>query len=1178
MHSIFFEATAGAARGAVRWSSGKLLIGRASSHSSAGLRKSTIWCAALVTIASCCAAVILSGCGSIAGNSAVTTTGSLVASANALSFGTVTVGQTSSATVTLKNETTDSVQISSVSVTGPFSVPGQSSMPVTVAGGGTYTVSVQFSPTTAGAATGTLALTSNSSSATPTINLSGTGAAQAANAPGAMVSPAPGSVLSSSSQTFTWSAGSGVTGYQLWVGTTGVGSQNVGAYTEGAATGSTVSASVTGLPTQGATLYVRLLSEIQGSWQSADYTYTEASAIAAQTASLSGMSCASGTITGAGTVSCTVTLNAAAGAGGDSVDLSSNDSALTVPSSVTVAANATSATFTALATAVSSKQNATILATLDSSSANYELQLDPQPASGGTAALSLSASSLSFGDVTVNSQATPQFLTLTSSGTAPLTINSATVTGAGFTIAGQGFPVTLNPGNAVTLQVKFAPTATGAVTGSITIATNAPTNGTATIALTGTGSATTGVLSTLFCQSATIMGASSDACTVTLTAAAPVNGVTLNLSSSNTALTVPATVTIPAGSSSGFFMATATAVTSNQTANVIATAGPYTKVFAVQLEVEAPALSVSTTDLTFGDVNLNTPATQSVTLTSSGTSPLTINSAALTGTGFSMSGAAFPVTLNPGQSVSVQVQFDPTTSGAATGEITVVSNATINGTVVISLSGTGQSAAGELSGLTCANATITGAASDSCTVSLNGAAPSEGLVVALSSSSSAVTVPASVTVPSGARTATFTATAVAVTSAQTATLTATANGNTKVYSLQLSAQTVALSLSTNNLSFGDVDLNTSTSQSVTLTSSGTTALTISAAALSGNGFTMGGATFPLTLNPGQTATLQVTFDPTTAGAMTGTIVITSNATTNPTATISLSGTGDATTGALSAVSCATMSYSAAGTDACTVTLSAAAPTGGLAVALASNNSAVTVPASVTVSAGATTAPFTATVAAVTSTQTATLTATASGAAKTVVLQLTGGAPGLTLGSTTIAFGSVDLNTPATQTLTLTSSGGAPLIISAGTLTGTGFTMSGVTFPVTLNPGQAATLDLQFDPTAVGAETGLVTITSNDPTQGTVTIALSGTGVSTATYEVQLTWDAPTSTTDPAVGYNVYRSIGGGSYQLLNTSVNTPTSFTDATVLSGDSYNYEVTSVDASGVESAPSNVYTAAIP
>jgi hypothetical protein len=273
-----------------------------------------------------------------------------------------------------------------------------------------------------------------------------------------------------------------------------------------------------------------------------------------------------------------------------------------------------------------------------------------------------------------------------------------------------------------------------------------------------------------------------------------------------------------------------------------------------------------------------------------------------------------------------------------------------------------------------------------------------------------------------------------------------------------------------------------------------------------------------------------------------------------------------------------MSFSAAGTDACTVTLSAVAPTGGLVVTLASNNTAVTVPASVTVAAGATTAPFTATIAAVTSTQTATLTATASGAAKTAVLQLTGGSIGLTLGSTSVAFGNVNLNTPTTQTVTLTSSGTAAVTISAGTLTGTGFTMSGVTFPVTLSSGQSETLDLVFDPTTAGAATGLVTITSNATSGATATIALSGTGVSSASYEVQLTWDAPTETTDLAVGYNVYRSTGSGSYELLNTSVNTPTTYTDTTVASGSNYNYEVTSVDASGVESAPSNVYAATIP
>ncbi len=1172
MHSILYVPPAGSARGTFHASSGNRRPLQSGQHSR--VKKQKIWCAGLAAAASCCVALMLSGCGSIAANPV----SDLVVSVNSLAFGNVPVGQTASASVTLKNESAASVQITQVSVTGPFSVPGQSSMPVTVASGGTYSVSVQFSPTSAGAATGTLTLASNATSGNSTVDLSGTGTAAATAAPGAMISPAPGSVLSGSSVTFTWSAGSGVTEYQLWLGTTGAGSQNLGVYTEGAATGSTVSANATAIPTSGATVYARLLSEIAGNWQSTDYTYTEATIVTAPAADVSGLSCTSATITGTGTDSCTVTLTAAAGSNGDAVTVSSSDASLIVPATVIVAANASSATFTAVATGVSATQSATITATLGSSSATYAVQLNPAAASTGTAALSVSAGSLTFGDVTVNTQATPQFVTLTSSGTAPLTITSATVAGAGFSIAGQTFPVTLNPGTAVTLQVNFEPTAAGAATGSVTIVTNAPTNGTATISLSGTGDAAAGTLNAVFCQSGTIQGAGTDACTVTLSAAAPAGGVTVNLSSNNTALSMPATVTVPAGSFGAFFTVTATAVTSTETANVIATSGGISKIFAVQLEVAAPALSVSTTSLAFGDVNLNTPATQSVTLTSSGTSAVTINSATLTGTGFTMTGATFPVTLNPGRSVTLQVQFDPTSAGAATGEITVTSNATTNGTVVISLSGTGQSTTGTLSGLSCTNATITGATTDSCTVSLSAAAPTGGLAVALSSSNSAATVPASVTVPAGSLSAGFTATVTAVTSTQTATLTATASSVSKVFSLQLLPQTAALSLSTNSLAFGDVDLNTPTSQSVTLTSSGSAALTISAGTLTGTGFTMSGITFPVTLNPGQTATLQVTFDPTTAGAATGSILITTNATTNPTATISLSGTGDSTAGVLSGISCTTTSYSAAGSDSCTVTLSAAAPTGGLTVTLASNNSAVTVPASVTVAAGATTAPFTATVAAVTSTQTATLTATASGTAKTLVLQLTGGAPGLTVGSTTVAFGDVDLNTTATQTLTLTSSGSAPLTISAGTLTGTGFTMSGVTFPVTLSAGQVATLDLQFDPTTAGAATGSVTITSNDPTQGTVTIDLTGTGVVAVSYEVQLTWDAPTSSTDPVVGYNIYRATGSGPYQLLNTSVNTPTSFTDSTAVSGSTYNYEVTSVDASGVESAPSNVYTAAIP
>jgi hypothetical protein len=91
-------------------------------------------------------------------------------------------------------------------------------------------------------------------------------------APSALISPTPGTVLAGTNVTFTWTAGTGVTLYDIYVGTAGVGSDNL--YTTGhiAAT----SATVTGLPAIGATIYVRLWSEISGAWTSTDYIYTEA--------------------------------------------------------------------------------------------------------------------------------------------------------------------------------------------------------------------------------------------------------------------------------------------------------------------------------------------------------------------------------------------------------------------------------------------------------------------------------------------------------------------------------------------------------------------------------------------------------------------------------------------------------------------------------------------------------------------------------------------------------------------------------------------------------------------------------------------------------------------------------------------------------------------------------------
>jgi len=86
--------------------------------------------------------------------------------------------------------------------------------------------------------------------------------------PAQMISPAAGSTLTSSGQTFTWTAGIGVSSYKLDVGTT-VGGTTLYA----GAAGLALSATVTGLPADGRTLWVRISSQINGTWQSTDWSY-----------------------------------------------------------------------------------------------------------------------------------------------------------------------------------------------------------------------------------------------------------------------------------------------------------------------------------------------------------------------------------------------------------------------------------------------------------------------------------------------------------------------------------------------------------------------------------------------------------------------------------------------------------------------------------------------------------------------------------------------------------------------------------------------------------------------------------------------------------------------------------------------------------------------------------------
>ena len=150
---------------------------------------------------------------------------------------------------------------------------------------------------------------------------------------------------------------------------------------------------------------------------------------------------------------------------------------------------------------------------------------------------------------------------------------------------------------------------------------------------------------------------------------------------------------MPANVTSAGFTATAAAVTTAQAVTMTASAGTVTKNFTLQLNAAILALTINATSVAFGDVIVNTSATQSVTLTSTGTMPVTISGAKATGAGFTILADAFPATLNPGQQTALSIEFSPTTVGSATGQLTITSNSSSNGTAVIGLSGTGTAQA-----------------------------------------------------------------------------------------------------------------------------------------------------------------------------------------------------------------------------------------------------------------------------------------------------------------------------------------------------------------------------------------------------------------------------------------------------------------------------------------------------
>ena len=492
-----------------------------------------------------------------------------------------------------------------------------------------------------------------------------------------------------------------------------------------------------------------------------------------------------------------------------------------------------------------------------------------------------------------------------------------------------------------------------------------------------------------------------------------------------------------------------------------------------------------------------------------------------------------------------------------------------------------------LSEISCGTQSLTGAQAKECSVYLTESA-TEATKISLTSNNAALNVPNTVVVAAGAKTAGFSAVSEAVSQLVSVTITGELDGETKTDVITL-YPTAAPAPAPTPTPVPVPTLSKVSCGTQTLTGPTTKACSVylSAAAVSETAVALSSNNSALQAP----ASVNVPKGETSAGFKVSAAAVSKSETAKLTATadgvsqmdaitLSPAGTPPAAPAAtLNKISCGTQTLTGPMTTNCSVYLSGAA-TSQTPVTLSSSSNALQAPASVNVPAGATSANFSVTVSAVSSIQTAKLTATADGVSQMDALTLDPAAtpppvPVATLSK--ISCGSQTLTGPTTEACSV--------YLSEATTDQTVVTLSSssgqLTVPASVTVAAGAT-SATFSAAASAVTTALkvtLTATADSVSQTDVIQLQASTAQPSTQHEVTLDWDAPAPTSDPVVGYHVYRTTSGVSnYALLTSSADTETSYSDTTVVGGVTYQYVVKSVDSRGVESAPSNSTTVTVP
>lgn len=320
------------------------------------------------------------------------------------------------------------------------------------------------------------------------------------------------------------------------------------------------------------------------------------------------------------------------------------------------------------------------------------------------------------------------------------------------------------------------------------------------------------------------------------------------------------------------------------------------------------------------------------------------------------------------------------------------------------------------------------------------------------------------------------------------------------------ASTYQLVCSPLNLGFGATVVGQTETLPVVVTNSGESSATISGVTANNSGFTPSPLSLPLTLAPGQSVEMSVSFTPTRSGWAGGTIKFISDAA-NAILPLEVAGNGVSSEIVTASPSTVTFGNAVLGTVSTKpIVLTNARP---WKVVLSAHQ---TTGAGFSVSGP--TFPF-----ALEPGQSVTLNVDfspssagpaggilfISGPGLAIPLNGIGAAPGqLVANPASLSFGSVPSGSSATLLDSFTNTGGTSVTISQATVAGTGFSVSGLSFPLVLFPGASVTFSAEFAPQGAVNASGGITVVSN-AANPTLNVALSGT--STAQGQITL---APTA--------------------------------------------------------------------